>query len=841
MDKTQKIAIAIGATLLAGGIAFPCIWTGVNWKKVHEINPNLIYSQEDMKNAEDKAYSNAFADKVEKETEIAKLNNDIKILQAENQTLSEKSEIEKQQITEKLNSQISSLKTSLEDSNKRCTELQTEITNKDNQIATLTNEINNKNTELSSKEKEIADLNKEIENWSTNSQLWIEARDRYKSLYEEYEAKYNTASATVTELTNEKTRLENNLSQLQNDVNALESEKQQLENNIADLNRQIGNLTANNENVKTERDNYKNLYEEYQTKYNNAAANVTELTNEKAQLENIVSQLQGTIATLETEKQQLESEKAALEYEHMVLPVKTSIMQLTIKRCEDDLSTLENLVNNNSISSWKVRSKNAIFYFCDNSTKTLTNCGHSVDSGDYVVFIPAQKTAEEVMQTFILNSSNGFMFKDSNNEIVKDKTSLIGSLYTLTFEDVKVTFIVSGDVSCDGEVNGLDKTALQSWNENNFNEQIEIFNDYSWLSYDINRDGKFDDFDKQCLDCYLEYAVEFYKDFDIVWNFDVEDKIIELKENFVETASLQNRIQELETQLAESNNTNALLQAEIDSLQNETVEYGLFDVDGNVFCSWDDLKRLGLITVNGNTLSNVLFDQFTYDGLIFKISNEITEWTGTFMGRYFEKIIIPGSVTNISCSIDIMRLNKLKFCEGVTTLDFLQKFCDCHLVELDLPGSLVNLDYAFCENLNFLKKIILHEGLQTISRNTFCDLIHLETIEIPESVTSLDFYTFSGCNCLKEIKIPKNVINFTYDIEEFSSITLHGLEKIIIDTKNITLDNFYNELISHSYTSKVLVSKEVATYFLSQDSYSEFFQSHDFVEIDENYLEVVNK
>jgi len=84
-------------------------------------------------------------------------------------------------------------------------------------------------------------------------------------------------------------------------------------------------------------------------------------------------------------------------------------------------------------------------------------------------------------------------------------------------------------------------------------------------------------------------------------------------------------------------------------------------------------------------------------------------------------------------------------------------FAKYSLKEVDLPKSLISLDYgAFygCENLT---RIELPQGLKTIGSRAFDRCKLLNEIIIPDSVTEIGEYAFYICSGITEIRIPNSI------------------------------------------------------------------------------------
>lgn len=97
--------------------------------------------------------------------------------------------------------------------------------------------------------------------------------------------------------------------------------------------------------------------------------------------------------------------------------------------------------------------------------------------------------------------------------------------------------------------------------------------------------------------------------------------------------------------------------------------------------------------------------------------------------------------------------------EGVTSVST-KAFVFCESLEYAfIPSSMKDIDgFTACSSL---KSINLPEGLETIGIQSFCDCDSLKTVTIPSSVNSIGFGAFEWCDSLTEIKVKSNNAYFT--------------------------------------------------------------------------------
>ncbi len=111
-------------------------------------------------------------------------------------------------------------------------------------------------------------------------------------------------------------------------------------------------------------------------------------------------------------------------------------------------------------------------------------------------------------------------------------------------------------------------------------------------------------------------------------------------------------------------------------------------------------------------------------------------------------------------------------------------FANCEkLTEIDIPQSVTKIgDHAFsvCSKL---EKVVLHEGLKTISTSAFYQCEVLKEITIPQTVEQIGDFAFGHCYGLQEIEIPSKVQSINpstfYECTSLKKVVLNeGLEII---------------------------------------------------------------
>lgn len=166
-------------------------------------------------------------------------------------------------------------------------------------------------------------------------------------------------------------------------------------------------------------------------------------------------------------------------------------------------------------------------------------------------------------------------------------------------------------------------------------------------------------------------------------------------------------------------------------------------------------------------------------------------------------ITIPGSVTSISDAFDgCFNLESVTIGKGVTKIGLITfKGCSinsvyytgdiagwCGIDELDT--LMVHSPSLYIGGKKITDKIIIPDGVTSISASAFRNCTELTSITIPDSVTSIGYYAFRGCSSLTSITIPDSVTS----IGERTFHNCSSLTSIIIpdSVESIWNGAFYN-------------------------------------------------
>lgn len=144
---------------------------------------------------------------------------------------------------------------------------------------------------------------------------------------------------------------------------------------------------------------------------------------------------------------------------------------------------------------------------------------------------------------------------------------------------------------------------------------------------------------------------------------------------------------------------------------------------------------------------------------------------------------MSGKVTGISgyCFQECRNLQKVELAEGLqvihngafylcnslqsinlpstlTLIDY-DSFNGTDLREIDIPGSVENINYrAFCDNKN-LKKVTFREGLINIGASTFSGCESIDSIVCPSTLRMIDNSGFQDCKSLKKVQLNEGLVS----------------------------------------------------------------------------------
>jgi hypothetical protein len=120
---------------------------------------------------------------------------------------------------------------------------------------------------------------------------------------------------------------------------------------------------------------------------------------------------------------------------------------------------------------------------------------------------------------------------------------------------------------------------------------------------------------------------------------------------------------------------------------------------------------------------------------------------------------IPGEITEIGekAFIDNKNLKKITVHEGIQSIGE-ESFSGCsNLKEVVLPDTVHFIGYRAFANCEKLEKINIQDSVKFLGNYAFYHCESLKAIHISKNLPTIGKCTFSGCRSLKEVKIPPRV------------------------------------------------------------------------------------
>ncbi len=203
---------------------------------------------------------------------------------------------------------------------------------------------------------------------------------------------------------------------------------------------------------------------------------------------------------------------------------------------------------------------------------------------------------------------------------------------------------------------------------------------------------------------------------------------------------------------------------------------------------------------------------FSKDGIYYRlVDNVLTNEVEVTRGSkdYEGDLVIPDKITYAGVKYDVTRIGESALGTGyynssqVTsvilppTIRSIGKWAFSAmnmLTELDIPASVVTIEEgAF--NETSLKKVTLHEGLETIEKNAFYRSTQLTNVTLPQTLKTIGNEAFAGCSEFTHMDIPESVTS----IGESAFSSCSKLE-------SVTLSSGLTELANGIFQSSALKS-----------------------------------
>ena len=239
-----------------------------------------------------------------------------------------------------------------------------------------------------------------------------------------------------------------------------------------------------------------------------------------------------------------------------------------------------------------------------------------------------------------------------------------------------------------------------------------------------------------------------------------------------------------------------------DGTTTEVVKFGLFDDNGNVIKSWDDIISEGYYEV--------------VDGVLDDTDYQWREENGIRLQDLYGNLIIPddigitainGYTFNMTYDDNDIGIKSIVIPDGVTTIGDSAFGWNNRLESVIMPDTVTEMatssDGHTFYNTTKLKSVRLSNNLKNIPDQAFSGCTSLESITIPDSVTDLGNYAFAGCKNLKSVNIPKNL---TSALMPFSDCT--NLKHVVIPDGMTKICNY---LFYESGLESITIPNSVTT------------------------------
>lgn len=230
------------------------------------------------------------------------------------------------------------------------------------------------------------------------------------------------------------------------------------------------------------------------------------------------------------------------------------------------------------------------------------------------------------------------------------------------------------------------------------------------------------------------------------------------------------------------------------------VDAGLYDNEGNMKASWQNLLDEMQIHISSGTVSYLGSDTSSFEGVLI-VKNGVTE-IGSFDETNLSAVYMPNSVVTINNeAFDYCKqLEKVVLSENIYSIGK-SAFRGCSVLEeIDLPDSVSSIGENAFMSCTSLKEIVIPEGVEKILSMTFYSCSLLSNVQLPTTLTKICADAFAHCDSLSGIVIPENVttIEGRAFAECLSFRTIYipvSVETIVASEDNLGIFNWCENLI----------------------------------------------
>ncbi len=225
-------------------------------------------------------------------------------------------------------------------------------------------------------------------------------------------------------------------------------------------------------------------------------------------------------------------------------------------------------------------------------------------------------------------------------------------------------------------------------------------------------------------------------------------------------------------------------------LEEITIPYNVQSIGGYAFNGCTNLAKVTTLSTVPPTLGTEAFKYIANNALLYLPNNHFAEYMNSEGWKIFARF-------GGDCGENLI----WEYANGALTISG--------------TGAMTNFDYYYgspwSDCKNYIKKVIIEEGVTSIGEDAFFACSGLASITIPNSVTSIEDYAFYNCSSLASITIPNSVTSIGSGAFNactgLTSITIPnsvisigssafngctGLASIVVDDRNRVYDSRNN-------------------------------------------------